>query len=102
MEKQNIDYAKEIKRLKDAIRRLNNKCKDYALTIQNLEETLVKINSFKNSSEHKERTKYLEVYADYAIAKADLINTQTLIRFKEDQIKELQNQELQENMPQPE
>lgn len=105
MEKQNIDYAKEIKKLKDAIKRLEKKCKDLGSKADDLGLKLFNMSDMKNSNNSTERLRYQEMNLEYCSTKYDLEIAKTLIIFKKEEIKNLEeqsNQELQENMPQPE
>lgn len=105
MEKQNIDYAKEIKKLKDVIKRLEKKCLDLSAKTDTLGSELFNMVDMKNSNNSTERLRYQEKNLEYCSTKYDLEIAKTLIIFKKEEIKNLEeqlNQELQENMPQPE
>lgn len=105
MENQITELEQKIKNLKATIRRLENKCTEYAAAIQKLEETLIQIDALKNSKDQAQRFRYHEVNLDYAATKVDLGNTKVLIYFKQkelERLKEELNKELQNNMPQPE
>lgn len=105
MENKIAELEQNIKNLQATIRRLENKCTEYAAAIQKLEEMLVQLDALKNSKDQNQRFKYHEVNLDYAATKVDLGNTKVLIYFKQKELERLKdelNRELQNNMPQPE
>jgi predicted nucleic acid-binding Zn-ribbon protein len=77
---------KEIDSLKGVIYRLNKKCKDIEALIPQAERVVEQLKPLEQSTDSRERMKYLSASLDLASLKNDLANAKALITLKQDQL----------------
>lgn len=77
---------KEIDSLKGTIYRLNKKCKDIEALIPQAERVVEQLKPLEQSTDSRERMKFLSAALDLATLKNDLANAKTLITLKQDQL----------------
>lgn len=93
----------EIKKLKDSIRRLKNKYDLYLDEKVSATEQLNSLENIANSTDPKDKLKYLDAKMSLSVINMDITNTRILLKNKEEDLEKLKTKLASlQNQPQPE
>lgn len=93
----------EIKKLKDSIRRLKNKYDLYLDEKVSATEQLNSLETIANSTDPKDKLKYLDAKMSLSVINMDITNTRILLKNKEEDLEKLKTKLASlQNQPQPE
>ena len=92
---------KEKESLKGAIYRLNKKCEEIEKLIPQAESIVEQLKPLENSTDSRDRMKFLSAKLDLASLKNDLANSRVLITMKLDKLKLLENAETEKSSAEP-
>lgn len=93
----------EIKKLKDSIRRLKNKYNSYLDEKMSATERLNSLKTIANSTDSKDKLKYLDAKMSLSVINMDITNTRILLENKEEDLEKLKTKLASlQNQPQPE